>query len=121
MVFTAQALQALNDVATAANRSGLILPRPVEDRLVAQTEECLDRTSNAPPCAPSGLRSVNVVDSAPLPTASRREQPANYERAETTSPAVADITIESDGDMLDSAAWDDWVRCVGEVKARPGD
>ena len=33
---------------------------------------------------------------------------------------LADITIESDGDPLDPAAWDDWIRCVREVKAGPG-
>ena len=30
---------------------------------------------------------------------------------------IADITIESDGNTLDPAAWDDWLRCVDAVKA----
>ena len=45
-----------------------------------------------------------------------------YERAgDDLVTLLADITIESDGDTLDPAALDDWLRCVGKVKARPGD
>ena len=44
-----------------------------------------------------------------------------YERAGDLVTLLADITVESDGRTLDPAAWDDWVRCVREVKARPGD
>lgn len=29
---------------------------------------------------------------------------------------IADITIESDGNPLDPAAWDDWLRCINEAK-----
>ena len=29
---------------------------------------------------------------------------------------LADITIEADGGTLDPAAWDDWMRCVRDVK-----
>ena len=29
---------------------------------------------------------------------------------------LADITIEVDGETLYLAAWDDWMRCVREVK-----
>ena len=30
---------------------------------------------------------------------------------------MADITIEPDGQTLDPAAWDNWKRCVAQVKA----
>jgi len=30
---------------------------------------------------------------------------------------IADITLEPDGQPLDPAAWDDWIRCVAEAKA----
>lgn len=29
---------------------------------------------------------------------------------------IADVTIESDGDPLDPAAWHDWMACVREAK-----
>jgi hypothetical protein len=48
--------------------------------------------------------------------------PCGVERAgDDLVTLLADITIESDGDTLDPAAWDDWVRCVGKVKVRAGD
>jgi hypothetical protein len=29
---------------------------------------------------------------------------------------IADITLEDDGQPLDPAAWDDWLRCVAQAK-----
>lgn len=29
---------------------------------------------------------------------------------------IADITLEPDGQPLDPAAWEDWIRCVAEAK-----
>jgi hypothetical protein len=29
---------------------------------------------------------------------------------------LADISLASDGETLDPAAWDDWMRCVRQVK-----
>jgi hypothetical protein len=34
---------------------------------------------------------------------------------------LGDITIEADGGTTDPAAWEDWMRCVAEVKSPAGD
>jgi hypothetical protein len=40
-----------------------------------------------------------------------------YERAgDDLATLLADIGIEADGQTLDPAAWDDWLRCVRAVK-----
>lgn len=33
---------------------------------------------------------------------------------------IADISIEADGEPLDPAAWEDWLRCIDQVKRRTG-
>jgi hypothetical protein len=42
-----------------------------------------------------------------------------YERAgNDMETLIADITLESDGQPLDPAAWSDWVKCIQAVTAR---
>lgn len=40
-----------------------------------------------------------------------------YERAgNDMETLIADITLERDGEPLDPAAWDDWMRCVAKAR-----
>jgi hypothetical protein len=43
-----------------------------------------------------------------------------YERAgNDMETLISDITLESDGQPSDPAAWDDWMRCVAQARDAP--